>query len=92
MTDKPPPPKPTTPLDWEALIDDFQHGGVRLLRWTSNHQIPSLLDLAFSNLLKKDFSFKFPFLFFLEEFSLTFFTPDQESSLDRLFDVLRSVV
>ncbi|KAF5737910.1 hypothetical protein HS088_TW13G00801 [Tripterygium wilfordii] len=92
MTDKPPPPKPATPLDWEVLIDDFQHGGARLHRWTSHHPIPSLLDLAFSNLLKKDFSFKLPLLLFLEEFSFILFTPDHESSLDRLLDVLRSVV
>ncbi|KAH9771432.1 AP-5 complex subunit beta-1 [Citrus sinensis] len=82
--------KPLTWQDWESLIDDFQHGGARLQRWTSEYPIPSLVDLGLISLLKKDFPLRLALIIFLEEFSLTLFT--NPKSLDRLIETLRFVV
>ncbi|KAJ4710357.1 AP-5 complex subunit beta-1 [Melia azedarach] len=86
--------KPLSWQDWEALIEDFQNGGARLQRWTSDYQIPSLVDLALSSLLKKEFPQKLALIIFLEEFCLTFFSnpKPQNPSLDRLIETLRFIV
>ncbi|XP_060675509.1 uncharacterized protein LOC132804970 isoform X2 [Ziziphus jujuba] len=100
MTDKPrplPPLKSLSLQDWELLIDDFQHGGARLQRWTSTYTIlPSLVDQALSSLLKRDFPLKLSLILFLEEFSDTllkgFSNPDSDSlenPLHRLVETLR---
>ncbi|CAI0431884.1 unnamed protein product [Linum tenue] len=91
---QPPPAKPVTPQDWELLIDDFQNGGPLFQKWNSDHHHPNLihalLDHCLSSLLKKDFPLKLPLLILLEELCETFFT--QELQLDRLLELLRSVV
>lgn len=80
--------KPLSPQDWESLIEDFQHGGSRRHKWSSN---PSLLDLALSSILKKDFPLKIQLIIFLEEFSDNF--PDfDEHFLERLIDTLKIIV
>ncbi|WCJ28552.1 AP-5 complex subunit beta-1 [Euphorbia peplus] len=92
MSDKPPPLKPPLlPQDWDSLIEDFQHGGGRLQKWTAvPHFLPALIDQALSFLLRKDFPSKIPLLIFLDEFAETLFT--NESHLDCLLDALRAVI
>ncbi|XP_002515796.2 uncharacterized protein LOC8286528 [Ricinus communis] len=86
MADKPPPLKPpSTPQEWEALIEDFQNGHQK---WPSLSS--TLLDYSLCSLLKKDFLFKIPLLLFLEQFSETFFTT--EAHLTRLLETLRSTI
>ncbi|KAJ0095367.1 hypothetical protein Patl1_15763 [Pistacia atlantica] len=94
MTDRATALKPFSWQDWESLIEDFQHGGARLTKWTSDYSITALVDLALSSLLKKDFPLKIPLLIFLEEYSLTLFsTPKpQNPSLHRLIEALRFAV
>lgn len=94
MTDRATALKPLSWQDWESLIEDFQHGGARLTKWTSDYSITALVDLALTSLLKKDFPLKIPLLIFLEEYSLTLFsTPKpQNPSLHRLIEALRFVV
>lgn len=77
-------------------MDDFQHGGARLQKWTSTYTIlPSLVDQVLSSLLKRDFPLKLSLIFFLEEFSETllgFSDPDSDSHenpLQRLVETLR---
>ncbi|KAL1368549.1 hypothetical protein HN51_022698 [Arachis hypogaea] len=97
MTEKaaPPPSKPLTPQEWETLIEDFQFSGGerRQNKWSS---LPSLFDLLLNSVLRKDFplSVKFQLLVFLDEFSDSFFTPDDDHAhqLDRVIDALRTVV
>ncbi|CAK7326069.1 unnamed protein product [Dovyalis caffra] len=87
---QPPPLKPLSPQDWESLLDDFQQGDPLHHKWTAPHRLQSLLDHAFTSLLKKDFPSKLALLLFLEEFSETFFT--HETHLNRLLESLRSVI
>ncbi|OMO60726.1 hypothetical protein CCACVL1_23918 [Corchorus capsularis] len=90
MAEKPP-PRPVSPQDWEIVVEDFQHGGIRCERW--NSLSPSVAELAIASLLKKEFPFKIPLLIFLDEFShLLFPSPSLPILLDRLIETLRTVV
>ncbi|TXG56869.1 hypothetical protein EZV62_018182 [Acer yangbiense] len=86
--------KPLSWQDWETLMEDFQYGGARLDKWTSDYPILTIVDLALSSLPKKDFPLKLSLLIFLEEFSLTFFSHPrpQNPSLDRLIGTLRFII
>ncbi|XP_073300897.1 uncharacterized protein [Primulina huaijiensis] len=85
--------KPLSPVEWESLIDDYNHGGgARIHRWTSlNYSSTPLLHLGLSSLLRKDFSLqlKLNLLTFIEQNSASLFSP---RSFSRLLDSLRSVV
>ncbi|KAL1176838.1 hypothetical protein V6Z11_A04G187000 [Gossypium hirsutum] len=87
-----PPPKPILPQDWESLVEDFQYGGFRREKWRSLS--PSVVELALSSILKKEFPFKIPLVIFLEEFSDLLFPQDPSlaSLMDRLVETLRAVV
>ncbi|XP_020972800.1 uncharacterized protein LOC110269353 [Arachis ipaensis] len=91
----PPPSKPLTPQEWETLIEDFQFSGEerRQNKWSS---LPSLFDLLVNLVLRKDFllSVKFQLLVFLNEFSDSFFTSNDDHAyqLDRVIDALHTVV
>ncbi|RYR69956.1 hypothetical protein Ahy_A03g016487 [Arachis hypogaea] len=93
MTEKaaPPPSKPLTPQEWETLIEDFQFSGEerRQNKWSS---LPSLFDQLLNSVLRKDFPLSL--LVFLDEFSDSFFTSDDDHAyqLDRVIDALRTVV
>ncbi|OMO93898.1 hypothetical protein COLO4_16624 [Corchorus olitorius] len=90
MAEKPP-PRPVSPQDWEIVVEDFQHGGIRCERW--NSLSPSVAELAIASLLKKEFPFKIPLLIFLDEFShLLFPSASLPILLDRLIETLRTVV
>ncbi|KHG20172.1 AP-5 complex subunit beta [Gossypium arboreum] len=86
------PPKPILPQDWESLVEDFQYGGFRREKWRSLS--PSVVELALSSILKKEFPFKIPLVIFLEEFSDLLFPQDPSlaSLMDRLVETLRAVV
>ncbi|KAI7994797.1 AP-5 complex subunit beta-1 [Camellia lanceoleosa] len=91
--EKPPPLKPLSTLEWEALIDDFHHGGSRLHRWTSsNYSGLSLLELSLSTILRKDFplNLKLHLIIFLE----THFSDSESDSevLTRLLETLRVLI
>ncbi|KAK8490090.1 hypothetical protein V6N11_081560 [Hibiscus sabdariffa] len=90
MAEKPP-PKPISPQDWESLVEDFQNGGFRREKWRS--LFPSVVELALSSILKKEFPFKIPLVIFLEEFSDLLFPANSLSSLlERLVETLRVLV
>ncbi|KAK4725402.1 hypothetical protein R3W88_028181 [Solanum pinnatisectum] len=88
--------KPLSAQEWENLIDDYNHGGSRRLRWTSiNYAAVPLLDLTLSSLLRKDIphNLKLQLLIFIEEH----FSTDQNdvvspNFLSRLLEALRSVI
>jgi AP-5 complex subunit beta-1 len=93
MTEKvAPPAKPLSPQDWESLIDDFQYGGPRRNKWSSLYPVPSLLELALSSILKRDFPLKLNLLLFLEEFCDALFISQEPQFLDRLLEALRLIV
>ncbi|GAB2285031.1 hypothetical protein Dimus_019487 [Dionaea muscipula] len=78
-----PPPKNLTQQEWETLIDDFQHGGSRLQKWTSRFSpLSLLLDLSLSSLLKTNIplSLKLHLLIFLDEFSHLLFSSPSPSA------------
>ncbi|XP_039033900.1 uncharacterized protein LOC120169897 isoform X2 [Hibiscus syriacus] len=90
MAEKPP-PKPVSPQDWESLVEDFRHGGARREKWSCLY--PSLVELALSSTLRKEFPFKIPLVIFLDEFSHLLFPSNSLSSLlDRLVEALRTIV
>ncbi|RVW47853.1 hypothetical protein CK203_092914 [Vitis vinifera] len=92
MTEKPP-LKYLSPQDWELLIEDFQYDVVRREKWTSHYSPLSILDLALSSILRKDFPLKLSLISFLEEFSDSLFRNfEVQLALDRLIDAVRSVV
>ncbi|XP_010688752.2 uncharacterized protein LOC104902615 [Beta vulgaris subsp. vulgaris] len=83
--------------DWESLIDDFQQGDThRIEKWTSSITPLSLLELALSSLLKKDFplSLKIHLLIFLDEFADQIFISDEnhEEILSGLIETLKLVI
>ncbi|XLT49668.1 hypothetical protein HN873_042272 [Arachis hypogaea] len=87
--------RPLTPQEWETLIEDFQFSDEerRQNKWSS---LPSLFDLLVNLVLRKDFllSVKFQLLVFLNEFSDSFFTSNDDHAyqLDRVIDALHTVV
>ncbi|KAL2938922.1 AP-5 complex subunit beta-1 [Bienertia sinuspersici] len=85
-----------TVQEWESLIDDFQQGGFHGgEKWFSSISPLSLLDLALSSLLKKDFplSLKTYLLIFLDEFADQIFTSDDEEQLlSKLIETLKVVI
>ncbi|XP_057961625.1 uncharacterized protein LOC131153372 [Malania oleifera] len=87
------PPKPLSPFEWEALIDDFQYGGSRREKWTAQYSGLSLLDLALSSLLRRDFPLKLHLIVFLEEYSDVLFK-DLEAPvvLGRLFETFGFII
>ncbi|GAV88388.1 hypothetical protein CFOL_v3_31811 [Cephalotus follicularis] len=92
MTEKAP-LKALSPQDWESLIDDFQYGGPRRHKWDSLYPITSLIDVALTSLLKRDFPLKIPIILFLEQLSDSIPTFDfVPSLLSRLLETLRSIV
>ncbi|RAL54619.1 hypothetical protein DM860_001747 [Cuscuta australis] len=88
--------KPLSPQEWETLIDDYNHGGVRLPRWTSTHYTGiHLFELAISSLARKDLplNLKLHLLVFLEEHcSAVIPATTASAAFIRLNDTLRSVV
>ncbi|KAL2507192.1 hypothetical protein Fot_30839 [Forsythia ovata] len=84
------PVKPLSPQEWEALIDDYNHGGGHL------HRSVPVVDLCLSSLLRKDLPLplKLHLLTFLEQHSLSLFPAESSSSslFFRLFESLRSVI
>ncbi|XP_019191374.1 PREDICTED: AP-5 complex subunit beta-1 isoform X2 [Ipomoea nil] len=90
--------KPLSPQEWESLIDDYNHGGARLFRWTAAHYSGTLLfELALSSVVRKDLplNLKLQLLIFLEEHSSTVIpsaAASASASFSRLIDTLRSVV
>ncbi|KAL3524653.1 hypothetical protein ACH5RR_013025 [Cinchona calisaya] len=87
----PPAPKLLSPQEWETLFEDYNHG--RLHRWSSSdYSGPTIVDLALTSLLRKDFSLqlKLHLLIFLEEHSRSLFA--SPSSLSRLLETLRLVI
>ncbi|KAL8128515.1 hypothetical protein V2J09_017670 [Rumex salicifolius] len=94
-----PPTMNISAQEWESLIDDFQFGGSRRQRWTSQFTpLSLLLDLSLSSLLKKDFmsSIKLNILVFLEEFSfllMSFDTSgDLRNSVSKIIETLKLVI
>ncbi|CAL9221523.1 unnamed protein product [Arabidopsis halleri] len=97
MTTTTPEKTPARPLsiqDWDVLIDDFRDAGAPRDWFTSVFQIDSLVDLALSSLLKKDFPtpVKLSILVFLDEFSPILFDKCGNDTFDRFIDVLRAIV
>nr|GMD65498.1 AP-5 complex subunit beta-1 isoform X1 [Ipomoea batatas] len=88
--------KPLSPQEWESLIDDYNHGGTRLFRWTAAHYSGTLLfELALSSIVRKDLplNLKLYLLIFLEEHSSTVIpSAAAAASFSRLIETLRSVV
>ncbi|KAF3642937.1 putative ADP-ribosylation factor GTPase-activating protein AGD4-like [Capsicum annuum] len=79
--------------EWENLIDDYNHGGSRRLRWTTtNYAAVPLLELSLSTLLRKDLphNLKIHLLIFIEEHLNGIVT--QSSVIIRLIEVLRSII
>ena len=77
---------PLSPQEWESFIEDFHSGHLQSL---SKH--PSLLDLAISSLLRRDFPLKPLLILFLEEFGhLLLNSPEEEaaSALSSLSEAL----
>ncbi|XP_047342436.1 uncharacterized protein LOC124945943 [Impatiens glandulifera] len=82
--EKPQQLKSLSPQDWETLFDDFQFGGARRERWvSSNYNGFSLLELALSSILRKDFPIngKLHIIVFLEEYSYLLFCQEDSSDL-----------
>ncbi|KAF8081639.1 hypothetical protein N665_0873s0012 [Sinapis alba] len=89
------PARPLSVHDWDVLIEDFQDSGAPRDWFTAVFSIESLVDLALSSLLKKDFPLpsKLSILVFLDEFSEILFDKCGGSeSFDRFIDALRAIV
>uniref|UniRef100_A0A1J3H2K1 AP-5 complex subunit beta-1 n=1 Tax=Noccaea caerulescens TaxID=107243 RepID=A0A1J3H2K1_NOCCA len=88
------PVRPLSVQDWDVLIDDFQDAGSPRDWFTAVFSIDSLVDLALSSLLKKDFPWpvKLSILVFLDEFSVILFEKCGGETFDRFIDALRAIV
>ncbi|KAJ8534203.1 hypothetical protein K7X08_007527 [Anisodus acutangulus] len=85
--------KPLSAIEWETLIDDYNHGGSRRLRWTSiNYTALPLFNLTLTSLLRKDIphNLKLQLLIFLEEHNQNDVV--SPTFLNRLLESLRSVI
>ncbi|XP_059292084.1 uncharacterized protein LOC132045515 isoform X1 [Lycium ferocissimum] len=83
--------KPLSAQEWETLIDDYNHGGTRQLRWTSiNYAALPLFNLILSSLIRKDIphNLKLQILIFLEEQHNNI----PSTFLIRLLETLKSVI
>ncbi|KFK39310.1 hypothetical protein AALP_AA3G228300 [Arabis alpina] len=85
------PARPLSVNDWDVLIEDFRDAGAPR---DSVFSIDSLVDLALSSLLKKEFPWplKLSILVFLDEFSQILFDKCGNETFDRFIDALRAIV
>lgn len=91
--------KPLSAQEWETLIDDYNHGGSRRLRWTSvSYTSFPLLNLTLSSLLRKDIphNLKLQLLIFIEEQHLPVINQQNDvvlsSFLNNLTETLISII
>ncbi|KAL9681045.1 hypothetical protein QQ045_012826 [Rhodiola kirilowii] len=101
MTDKPQLLRHLTPQEWETLIDDFQSGGARRQRWTSQLSALNLIDIALAALMKREYvQVKLHIIVFLEEYLMEMLMESELKEVDdrtpvllnKLIEALRGVL